>query len=62
MNYSSSHLNKALPADDPEDRLLALIASAEPRLRRALTQAIVAANAANTLEEVEALKIGRAHV
>lgn len=45
----------ALPATDPERRLLDLVSRAEPRLRRALLNAVVAARGTHTLAELTAL-------
>ncbi len=50
----------ALPAVDPDARLLALIDAAEPRLRRALTNALVAAATLSFSDEfIELLELGR---
>lgn len=50
----------ALPAEDTEERLLALISRAEPRIRLALTNAIVAARTQSTLTELaELIEAGR---
>ncbi len=45
----------ALPITDRETRLLGLIARAEPRLRRALLQAVTVAVGTHTLDELEVL-------
>jgi hypothetical protein len=50
----------ALPAVDPASRLIALVARAEPRLRDALTSAIVAAQEMRGLDELaELIELGR---
>jgi hypothetical protein len=45
----------ALPAEDTEARLIGLLDRAEPKIRRALLQAVTAARAANTLDELAGL-------
>lgn len=50
----------ALPATDPEERLLALIRRAEPRLRTALLNAIIAAKGTTTLRALaDLIEAGR---
>lgn len=57
---SGPKADMALPAVDPAQRLLDLIAKAEPRLRRALLNAIAAARNLTTLEVLaELIELGR---